>query len=136
MKHRNKKNNRNTNNIEFLQTVISGLSERNQDLESEVERLRNEINQTNAINIQLDEDEKNYKNLVQLNTLLMVLMNLVAPHCDNSVLGQTVGKAIKKYQITMAKNLAKGTLFIREEDREEWNDDEFDNNEWDEEEKN
>lgn len=117
MKH--KKNNRDTSyDIEFLKAICNGLNEKNQELECEVERLRNEIAETNDVN----EDEKNYKNLVQLNTLLMVLMNLVAPHCDSSPLGQTVAKAIKKYQITMAKNLAKGTLFIREEDRKDWDD--------------
>ena len=136
MKHK-KKNNGNTNyDIEFMQTVIDGLYERNQELTEEVERLKNEIAETNDINIKQDEDEQSYKNLVQLNTLLLVLMNLIAPHCDNSPLGQTVGKGIKKFQMFMAKNLAKGTVFIKEEDREDWNDDDeddFDKNEWDEE---
>lgn len=117
---RHKKNNKHIKyDIEFMQTVIDGLFERNQELECEVERLRTEIVETNDVNIQQDVDEQSYKNLVQLHTLLMVLMNLIIAHCDNSPLGKTVGLAINRYQITMAKNLAKGTMFIREEEDDE-----------------
>ena len=124
MKHK-KKNNGNTNyDIEFMQTIIDGLYERNQELTGEVERLKNEIAETNDINIKQDEDEQSYKNLVQLNTLLLVLQNMVIAHCDNSPLGQAVGKAIKKYQITMAKSLLRRTMYIKDEDREDWEDDE------------
>lgn len=119
MKH--KKNNRNTSyDVEFMQTIIDRLYERNQELEEEVERLNTEIAETNDVNIQQDEYDKNYRNLTQLNSLLMLLMNLVIPHCDNSPLGQAVGKAIKRYQITMAKNLVKGTVYIKDEDKEDW----------------
>ena len=122
MKH--KKNNRNASyDVEFMQTIIDGLYERNQELEEEVERLRTEIAETNGVNIQQDADRQSYNNLVQLHTLLMTLMNLVAPHCDSSPLGQSVGLAIKKYLMTIAKNLATGTLFIREEDKEDWKED-------------
>jgi DNA repair ATPase RecN len=124
MKHK-KKNNGNTNyDIEFMQTIIDGLYERNQELTGEVERLKNEIAETNDINIKQDEDEQSYKNLSQLNTLLLVLQNMVIAHCDDSPLGQAVGKAIKKYQITMAKSLLRRTMYIKDEDREDWEDDE------------
>lgn len=124
MKHK-KKNNGNTNyDIEFMQTIIDGLYERNQELTGEVERLKNEIAETNDINIKQDEDEQSYKNLSQLNTLLLVLQNMVIAHCDDSPLGQAVGKAIKKYQITMAKSLLRRTMYIKNEDREDWEDDE------------
>lgn len=122
---RHKKNNKQTKyDIEFMQTVIDGLFERNQELECEVERLRTEIAETNDVNIQQDVDEQSYKNLVQLHTLLLVLMNLIIAHCDNSPLGKAVVLAINRYQITMAKNLAKGTMFTREEDWEEEDDEE------------
>lgn len=122
MKH--KKNNKHTKyDIEFMQTVIDGLYERNQELECEVERLRNEMAENNNVNIQQDEDEQKYKNLVQLHTLLMVLINLVSVHCDNTPLGQSVGLAIKRYLMTIAKSLAKGTIFIKEEDKEDWEED-------------
>lgn len=83
--------------------------------------------------IQADEEDKNYRNLTQLNTLLMVLMNMAVPHCDNSPLGCAVAKAIKKYQLTIAKNLAKGTMYIKDEDMEDW-EDEDDEDEYGEEE--
>ena len=123
MKH--KKNKENTKyDIEFMQTIIDELYERNQELTGEVERLKNEIAETNDINIKQDEDEQSYKNLSQLNTLLLVLQNMVIAHCDDSPLGQAVGKAIKKYQITMAKSLLRRTMYIKDEDREDWEDDE------------
>lgn len=135
---KNKKNKTNSKyDIEYMQAIIEGLNERNEELESEVERLKNEIAETNEVNIQLDSDEQSYKNLVQLHTLLMVLMNLVTPHCDNSPLGQSVGLAIKKYLMTIGKNLAKGTLFVMEKDKADWedeDDEEFDDKEWDEDE--
>lgn len=130
MKH--KKNNKHTKyDIEFMQTIIDGLYERNQELEDEVERLRNEIAETNDDNIQQNEDEQSYRNLTQLNTLLMVLMNLITPHCDDSPLGQAIGLAIKRYQITMAKSLVENTVYIKEEDKELWKeeDDEEENGE-------
>lgn len=127
MKH--KKNNRNTSyDVEFMQTIIDGLYERNQELEEEVERLKTEIAETNDVNIQQDEYDKNYRNLVQLNTLLMLLQNLVIAHCDNSPLGKAVSLAIKRYQTTMAKSLVKGTFYIKEENKESWesvDDDDF-----------
>lgn len=116
MKH--KKNNRNASyDVNFMQTIIDGLYERNQELEEEVERLRTEIAETNDVNIQQDE---NYRNLVRLNIIIMVLQNLVIAHCDNSPLGKAVSLAIKRYQTTMAKSLVKGTVYIKEEDKKDW----------------
>ena len=118
MKHR-----RNTSNdIAIMQSIIDGLRANNEELQTEVNRLRAEIVETNAINIQADEADKDYRNLTQLHTLLMVLMNMAVPHCDNSPLGCAVAKAIKKYQLTIAKNLAKGTMYIKDEDLNEWED--------------
>ncbi len=129
-----RKNNKHAKcDIEYMQTIIDGLYERNQELEGEVERLRNEIAETNDVNIQQDADEQSFKNLVQLHTLLMVLMNLVAPHCDNSPLGQSVGLAIKKYLMTILKTLANGTTFSNDKDKADWvdeDDEEFEEDEW------
>ena len=112
MKHRRDT----SNDIAIMQSIIDGLRANNEELQAEVNRLRAEIVETNAINIQADEADKNYRNLTQLNTLLMVLMNMVAPHCDDTPLGQAVAKAVKKYQLIIAKNLAKGTMYIKDED--------------------
>lgn len=129
MKHRRDT----SNDIAIMQSIIDGLRANNDELQAEVNRLRNEIAETNSINIQADEEDKNYRNLTQLNTLLMVLMNMVAPHCDDTPLGQAVAKAIKKYQLTIAKSLAKGTMYIKDEDMEDW-EDEDDEDEYGEEE--
>lgn len=118
MKHRRDT----SNDIAIMQSIIDGLRANNDELQAEVNRLRNEIAETNSINIKADEEDKNYRNLTQLNTLLMVLMNMAVPHCDNSPLGCAVAKAIKKYQLTIAKNLAKGTMYIKEGDMEDWKD--------------
>lgn len=118
MKHRRDT----SNDIAIMQSIIDGLRANNDELQAEVNRLRNEIAETNSINIQADEEDKNFRNLTQLNTLLMVLMNMAVPHCDNSPLGCAVAKAIKKYQLTIAKNLAKGTMYIKDEDLNEWED--------------
>ena len=120
MKHRRDT----SNDIAIMQSIIDGLRANNDELQAEVNRLRNEIAETNSINIQADEEDKNYRNLTQLNTLLMVLMNMVAPHCDDTPLGCAVAKAIKKYQLTIAKNLAKGTMYIKDEDLNDWEDEE------------
>ena len=120
MKHRRDT----SNDIAIMQSIIDGLRANNDELQAEVNRLRNEIAETNSINIQADEEDKNYRNLTQLNTLLMVLMNMAVPHCDNSPLGCAVAKAIKKYQLTIAKNLAKGTMYIKDEDLNDWEDEE------------
>lgn len=123
MKHQ--KNKRYTNNdLAIMQSIIDGLRANNEELQTEVNRLRAEIVETNAINIHQEEKDKDYRNLTQLNTLLMVLMNMVVPHCDNSPLGCAVAKAIKKYQLTIAKNLAKGTMYIKDEDLNDWEDEE------------
>lgn len=122
-----------SNDIAIMQSIIDGLRANNDELQAEVNRLRNGIAETNSINIQADEEDKNYRNLTQLNTLLMVLMNMAVPHCDNSPLGCAVAKAIKKYQLTIAKNLAKGTMYIKDEDMEDW-EDEDDEDEYGEEE--
>lgn len=129
MKHRRDT----SNDIAIMQSIIDGLRANNEELQAEVNRLRAEIVETNAINIQADEADKNYRNLTQLNTLLMVLMNMVAPHCDDTPLGQAVAKAVKKYQLIIAKNLAKGTMYIKDEDMEDW-EDEDDEDEYGEEE--
>jgi hypothetical protein len=132
MKH-SKSNRYASTNIEFLHTIIDGLNDRNQELESEVERLRNEIAETNDVNIQQDAKEQDYKNLVQLHTLLIVIMNLVTAHCDNSLLGQSVGMAIKRYLITILKTLANGTRFNNDKDKADWvdeDDEEFEEDEW------
>jgi hypothetical protein len=129
MKHRRDT----SNDIAIMLSIIDGLRANNDELQAEVNRLRNEIAETNSINIQADEEDKNYRNLTQLNTLLMVLMNMAVPHCDNSPLGCAVAKAIKKYQLTIAKNLAKGTMYIKDDDMEDW-EDEDDEDEYGEEE--
>ena len=54
MKHR-----RNTSNdIAIMQSIIDGLRANNDELQAEVNRLRNEIAETNSINIQADEEDK------------------------------------------------------------------------------
>ena len=118
MKH--KKNNSNV--ITVMQDIIDNLNDKNRILTERIECLEEQLNVAYGVNAGL-QDEQKYKNLVQLHTLLMVLLNLVAPHCDSSPLGQSVGLAIKKYLMTIAKNLATGTLFIREEDKEDWKED-------------
>lgn len=118
MKHR--KNT--TNDITVMQSIIDSLNVNNKELQAEVNRLRTELIETNTMNIKADEDDKNYRNLVQLNTLLMVIMNMVTAHVDDSPLGQAVGKAVKKYQLTMAKYLSKGTVYIKDEDMNDWKD--------------
>ena len=121
MKH--KKNRKSENNdVAVMQAIIDMLKDSNTALQDEVTRLKNEIDLTNANNIQQDEDDRNYKNLSQLNTLLLILMNLAAAYCDDSRLGQAVGKAIKKYYLTMGKSLANTTRFIKDEDFAEWDD--------------
>ena len=120
MKHRRDT----SNDIAIMQSIIDGLRANNDELQAEVNRLRNEIAETNTINLHQEEKDKDYRNLTQLNTLLMVLMNMVVPHCDNSPLGCAVAKAIKKYQLTIAKNLAKGTMYIKDEDLNDWEDEE------------
>lgn len=108
MKH--KKNRKHENNdVAVMQAIIDMLKDSNVELQAEVTRLKNEIDLTNANNIQQDEDDKNYKNLSQLNTLLLILMNLAAAYCDDSQLGNAVAKAIKKYHLTMGKSLANTT---------------------------
>ena len=72
MKHRRDT----SNDIAIMQSIIDGLRANNDELQAEVNRLRNEIAETNSINIQADEEDKNFRNLTQLNTLLMVLMNM------------------------------------------------------------
>lgn len=118
MKHR--KNT--TNDITVMQSIIDSLNVNNKELQAEVNRLRNELIETNTMNISADEEDKNYRNLVQLNTLLMVLMNMATAHIDDSPLGQAVGKAVKKYQLTIAKNLMKGTVYVKNEDLNDWKD--------------
>jgi len=121
MKH--KKNRKSENNdVAVMQAIIDMLKDSNTALQDEVTRLKNEIDLTNANNIQQDEDDKNYKNLSQLNTLLLILMNLAASYCDDSQLGQAVGKAIKKYHLTMGKSLTNTTRYIKDEDFAEWDD--------------
>jgi len=122
------KKNRNSESkdVTVLQAVVDLLKNNNDQLQDEVYRLRNVIAQTNAMNIQADEESKDYRNLTQLHTLLMVIMILVAPHCDNSPLGEAVGKAIKKYQLSIIKSLAKDTEYVQDEDLEDWEDEDGD----------
>lgn len=122
MKHKKRKYE--SNDMTILRTVVDMLKSSNEELQAEVNRLRNEIAETNAMNIQADEEDKDYRNLTQLHTLLMVIMILVAPHCDNSPLGEAVGKAIKKYQLSLVTSLAKGTVYIKDEDLSDWEDEE------------
>jgi hypothetical protein len=105
-----------------LQTLLDMYKSNNEELQAEVNRLRNEITATNTVNIQQEEENKDYRNLTQLHTLLMVIMILVAPHCDDSPLGQAVGKAIKKYQLSLVTSLAKDTEYVKDEDLDEWDD--------------
>ena len=121
MKH--KKNRKSENNdVAVMQAIIDMLKDSNTALQDEVTRLKNEIDLTNANNIQQDEDDKNYKNLSQLNTLLLILMNLAAAYCNDSPLGNAVAKAIKKYHLTMGKSLTNTTRYIKNEDFAEWDD--------------
>ena len=121
MKH--KKNRKSeSKDVTVLQAVVDLLKNNNDQLQDEVYRLRNVIARTNAMNIQADEESKDYRNLTQLHTLLMILMNLIAPHCDNSPLGEAVWKAIKKYQLSIIKSLAKDTEYVKDEDLDEWDD--------------
>ena len=121
MKH--KKNRKSeSKDVTVLQAVVDLLKNNNDQLQDEVYRLRNEIAATNSVNIQQEEEDKNYRNLTQLHTLLMVIMILVAPHCDDSPLGYAVGKAIKKYQLSIIKSLAKDTEYVQDEDLDEWDD--------------
>ena len=121
MKH--KKNRKSENNdVAVMQAIIDMLKDSNTALQDEVTRLKNEIDLTNANNIQQDEDDRNYKNLSQLNTLLLILMNLAAAYCDDSQLGNAVAKAIKKYHLTMGKSLTNTTRYIKDEDFAEWDD--------------
>jgi len=119
MKH---KKNRKSESKTVLQAVVDLLKSNNDQLQDEVYRLKNEIAETNAMNIQADEEDKDYRNLTQMHTLLMILMNLIAPHCDNSPLGEAVWKAIKKYQLSLVTSLAKNTEYVQDEDLDEWDD--------------
>ena len=121
MKHRKKKE-KESKDVTVLQAVVDLLKSNNDQLQDEVYRLRNEIAATNSVNIQQEEEDKNYRNLTQLHTLLMVIMILVTPHCDDSPLGYAVGKAIKKYQLSIIKSLAKDTEYVQDEDLDEWDD--------------
>ena len=125
MKHRKNKE-KESKDVTVLQAVVDLLKNNNDQLQDEVYRLRNEIAATNSVNIQQEEEDKNYRNLTQLHTLLMILMNLIAPHCDNSPLGEAVGKAIKKYQLSIIKSLAKDTEYVQDEDLDEWDDEDGD----------
>ena len=93
MKHKKRKYE--SNDMTILRTVVDMLKSSNEELQAEVNRLRNEIAETNAMNIQADEKDKDYRNLTQLHTLLMVLMNMLTAHIDDSPLADAVGKAIK-----------------------------------------
>ena len=121
MKHRKNKE-KESKDVTVLQAVVDLLKNNNDQLQDEVYRLKNEIAATNFVNIQQEEEDKNYRNLTQLHTLLMVIMILVAPHCDDSPLGYAVGKAIKKYQLSIIKSLAKDTEYVQDEDLDEWDD--------------
>ena len=130
-----KKKKQSSNEVTVLEDIIFNLNEKNRRLADQIENLKEQLEVAYGVNgglIEEHKDEESYRNLTQLNTLLMVLMNLAIPQCDDSPLGQAVGKAIKKYQITMAKSLAAGTLFIREEDKDDWeeDDDEFEEEEF------
>ena len=121
MKHKNNRKHK-YNDVAVMQAIIDMLKDSNVELQAEVTRLKNEIDLTNANNIQQDEDDKNYKNLSQLNTLLLILMNLATAYCNDSPLGNAVAKAIKKYHLTMGKSLTNTTRFIKDEDFAEWDD--------------
>ena len=121
MKHRKNKE-KESKDVTVLQAVVDLLKSNNDQLQDEVYRLRNEIAATNSVNIQQEEEDKNYRNLTQLHTLFMVLMNMLTAHIDESPLGQAVGKAIKKYQLSLVTSLAKDTEYVQDEDLDEWDD--------------
>lgn len=118
-----KKKKQSNNEVTVLEDIIANLNEKNRRLDDKINNLKEQLEVAYGVNgglIDEQKDEESYRNLTQLSTLLMVLMNLVIPHCNDSLLGQAVGKAIKRYQITMAKSLVNDTIFIREEDKEDW----------------
>lgn len=103
--------------INFLKQQLEVAYDVNQRLQEELESKSDNMD---------DKSESNFRNLTQLSTLLMVLMNLIIPHCDDSSLGQAIGKAIKRYQIIMAKSLVKDTVYIKEEHKEDWKEEDGD----------
>lgn len=121
MKHKKNKE-KESKDVTVLQAVVDLLKNNNDQLQDEVYRLRNEIAATNSVNIQQEEESKDYRNLTQLHTLLMVLMNMLTAHIDDSPLGDAVGKAIKKYQLSIVKSLARSTEYVQDEDLDEWDD--------------
>ena len=108
------KKNDKTNNISVMQEIIDSLNDRNKTLTNRLECLEDQLDAAYCENAELQQElekEDDFKNLVNLNTMLLIFMGLTQNYCNGSDLGECIQTSIENFYCDTAKSILKQTQF-------------------------
>ena len=108
-----KKSNK-TNEIAAMQDIIDTLNDKNQTLMNRLECLEDQLDTAYSANNELQQEldkEDDFKNLINLSVLLLIIMGLTQNYCKGSDLGECIQNSIENFYCDSALSILKQTQF-------------------------
>ena len=97
------------------------------ELEQEIKKLKQSLDVCIDLNEGLDKERTSYRRIIKYNTMLMLLMNLISSSNTDTDIDRIVKRNIQEYYRSMNNDL----MQIPTNDKEEFDDEKRENNEWD-----